>query len=183
MTAWARDQHELRLKLASEFTEEYPEYVHGWVALADALTTLSMYDEARVALRQAERMASDGREGIVWAQLGHLHREMENLPRAEYWYRKAAEARPNTRNYSFLGSVLMSQGRLDEAKRCFDKSILLATEPVDEAHFNLGLIYRAEKNFGRAIENFDAALEIDPDYKRAREALRECRRALPGNTR
>jgi tetratricopeptide (TPR) repeat protein len=47
-------------------------------------------------------------------------------------------------------------------------------DPVDEAHFNLALVLRAEGKYAEAEKQLQRALSIDPKYALAREVLTTC---------
>jgi tetratricopeptide (TPR) repeat protein len=49
---------------------------------------------------------------------------------------------------------------------------------LDEAYFNLGLVLRAQESFREAKEAFEQALELDPHYGEARQALADVVAAL-----
>ena len=74
--------------------------------------------------------------------------------------------------------MLAKQGEFAEAKRCHRRAIKLETSPPDEAYYNLGLILRAERRFAAALDAFDAAIRIDPDYSLAKCARRDVRTML-----
>jgi tetratricopeptide (TPR) repeat protein len=87
---------------------------------------------------------------------------------------------PSTGTHIFLGATLAKQGRFAEAKRHHQRAITLATDRdgrPDEAHYNLGLILRAQRRYDEAAGHLTKALELDPQYKIAREALDDVRRA------
>ena len=108
----------------------------------------------------------------MYHQTGHHYKEKGDLKRAEHWYQKALKEKPTTDHHLFLGACLAKQGKYGEAK----KHHLIASKnkdgkgSPDEAFFNLGLIYRAERNYKKAIECFENAIEIDPNYTKAKKA-------------
>ena len=81
----------------------------------------------------------------------------------------------------FLGSVLARQGRLAEAKRCHRQATRAPEDDRlarDEAYFNLGLIFRAERRYREALACFDRAIALDSKYTAALEAQADVRSAL-----
>lgn len=173
-----------RLEAAREFTTDYPDQFGGWIALADALWSLARYSEARKALQRAERLTPRKLRYRIWEQWGHFYRDKFDLRRAESWYRKTLRAKPSTRAHIFLGAILARQGRLEEAKVQQLRAIRRAgaNEPMDEAHLNLALLFRAEEQYEQAREHLLAALSIDPRYSIARTELRDVEQALRSRT-
>ena len=81
--------------------------------------------------------------------------------------------------YNDIGAYLIEQGKLDEAIPWLEK----ATQSARYASFhypwyNLGRIYLAKEWLNKAKECFEKALEIEPKYEVAREALRQTRRSV-----
>lgn len=80
--------------------------------------------------------------------------------------------------YTYLARAYLEQGRFDEAIRRAQQGALLPPESAD-AYFHLGRAYVARGNEGdveAARRAFERALELDPDYAPAQEALSQ----LPG---
>ena len=48
----------------------------------------------------------------------------------------------------------------------------------DEAHFNVGSTYLCEGNYEKAIEHYQKAITLDPNYDIAWEGLADAKRAL-----
>ena len=65
-------------------------------------------------------------------------------------------------HYSNEGSVLRSQGRLEEAIRYYDRAIELNPDYA-EAWYNKGVALQAQGNLAEAIECYDRALALNPD--------------------
>lgn len=178
MNEWNSDNVSCHRHYAKLYTAKYPNDMFGWIALADALSKIARYDEARDALKKAEILSSKDHQHIVYHQIGHLYRERGNHPRAEQWYRKSVEANETTRNLIFLGACLAKQGKFSEAKKCHRKAIKIASDSPDEAYFNLGLILAAEEKYEEARKCFDKAIELDPDYTVAKEARSDALKVL-----
>ncbi len=81
-------------------------------------------------------------------------------------------------NLVILGGCLAKQGKYQEAKQCHRRAIRLATGPIDEALFNLGLVLRAEGRHRQAADCFRQAIELDPKYAPAKRALKDVEKAL-----
>ncbi len=178
MNEWNSDNVSCHRHYAKLYTARYPNDMFGWIALADALSSIARYGEARDALKKAEILSTKDHQHIVYHQIGHLYREKGDHSRAEQWYRKSVEANGTTRNLIFLGACLAKQGKFSEAKKYHKKAIKVASDVPDEAYYNLGLILRAEERFEDACECFDKALELDPDYTIAKEARSDVLKVL-----
>lgn len=167
------------LYYARAYAKHYPEDYFGWAVLGDALTDIGQYPEASVVLKNALRLAPENRAGTVCVLMGHLYREKCDLARSELWYRRAIEKDgPNTLNLVMLGGCLAKQGKFQEARQCHRKAIRMATNPIDEALFNLGLVLRAESRYRQAADCFRRAIEIDPKFAPAKRALKDVEKAL-----
>jgi len=157
-----------RRDLALEYTRRFPRNVSSWKALAHALVGLGLYSEARVALRRLERLTRDKDPYAVHVRWGQYYYALGDLKRSEHWYRKAAEATPAA--LVFLGGVVARQGRLAEARRYHRKATRAPEDERlarDEAYYNLGLTFRAQRRYREALANFDRAIELDPNYSLA----------------
>ena len=78
----------------------------------------------------------------------------------------------------FIGAILAIQGRLEEALEVHREGTRCVGECVDEAWGNIGLILRAFERYDEAVEAFERAIELDPDYDLAKKELADCREAL-----
>lgn len=168
MKAWNDGKIACHLYHAQKYVSTYPDDMYGYMALADVLAGLALYDDARRALRESLKLCPEGNEYQVYTQLGHLYKEKCDLKRAEKWYRKAVEVFPRQESYIFLGACLAKQGQFSEAKKSHQKAVRKAPETADEAYFNLGLIYRAEGKYKKALKCLNKAIEIDPKYEEAK---------------
>jgi len=75
--------------------------------------------------------------------------------------------------YTYLSRAYLAQGRVEDAVRRAQQGALLPPESA-EAHFHLGRAYVARNGNGdtdNARRAFERALELDPGFEAAREAL------------
>lgn len=162
----ARALHALRELLAAA-----PDFLPARVEYAVLLCELARYDESERELRAALRLASDDSRYLPYYFLGCLNQERGELLLAEGWFEKAIALRPDHATPRImLGAVLAKRGKLDAAEQTHRAATVCASGCVDEAYFNLGLVLRAQERYREALECFERALELDPDYERAAQA-------------
>lgn len=81
--------------------------------------------------------------------------------------------------YNDIGAYLIEQEKYAEALPWLEKAI--ASQRYESYHypwFNLGRAYMAQEMYRRARECFEKALNIEPDYTLAKEALARLRRMV-----
>ncbi len=166
-------------ELSEHVLHDFPDAVPALIHLAGALRDLARYSEALTALRRLRRFLRPEKQYLVDSQLGHLYQQKGDFRRAEFWFRKAASARPSAATYHiFLGAILGLSGRLAEAEAEHRKATRCRTGCIDEAFLNLGFILRAQRRYREARSCFERALRISPRYKEAREALQDVKLVL-----
>ena len=94
--------------------------------------------------------------------------------------RKAIVVDPTFGNpYNDIGAYLIEMGRPDEAIPWLEKATrAVRYEAPHYPHFNLGRVYIAKEMYNRALEEFETALELRPDYEIARKAIDALKRKL-----
>jgi Tfp pilus assembly protein PilF len=81
--------------------------------------------------------------------------------------------------YNDIGSYLIGLDRFDEAIPWLEQAIQAKRyDPRHFPHFNLGRAYLAKGLINRARDQFKQALEIEPRYTLARQALESLRRMV-----
>ncbi|MCE5200589.1 MAG: tetratricopeptide repeat protein [Armatimonadota bacterium] len=76
----------------------------------------------------------------------------------------------NHRAFSYLGAAYAAKGRFNAAIGAFKQAEQIAPR-VASIHFNIAQAYEASGIPNEAEYEYERALEIDPNYTRAREAL------------
>ena len=109
--------------------------------------------------------------------LGWTYRYQGKLREAIQECKKAIRVDPTFGNpYNDIGAYLFELGKFDEAIPWLEKAI--ASQRYDSYHyawFNLGRVYMAKDLLSRARECYEKALEIEPGYTVAHQALRSLR--------
>ena len=91
--------------------------------------------------------------------------------------KRAIALDPNFGNpYNDIGAYLIALGRYDEAIPWLERAVDAPRyEPRHYPHFNLGRAYFAKGMITRARECFQQALQIEPSYTLARDAVESLR--------
>jgi Tfp pilus assembly protein PilF len=111
--------------------------------------------------------------GWAYSFLGRLDEAIDEC-------KKAIAADPTFGNpYNDIGSYLIKKGKLDEAIEWLEKAKTAPRyEPRHFPYMNLGRIYAQKGMVLRAIQEFEAALEIQPDDPTCLSALAQLRAVL-----
>jgi tetratricopeptide (TPR) repeat protein len=94
--------------------------------------------------------------------------------------KKAIELDPAFGNpYNDIGAYLIEKEKFDEAIPWLEKAIQAKRyESYHYPHYNLGRVYTAKGMMKRALEEFQKALELAPDYSLALDAVDSVRRQI-----
>jgi Tfp pilus assembly protein PilF len=94
--------------------------------------------------------------------------------------KRAIEIDPEFGNpYNDIGAYLIEENRLDEAIPWLEQAMVAKRyEPRHFPYFNLGRVYLAKGSLNRARELFQRALEIEPRYTLASQAIAKIRRLV-----
>lgn len=129
----------------------------------DVREAIRLYEQSLAVQPTAEGYTF---RGWAIAYLGRLDEAIENC-------KKAIRLDPDFGNpYNDIGVYLMQQGKLDEAIPWLEQA--KQAPRYDPRHFpyvNLGRIYAAKEDPMRALDEFVAALDLQPDDKGALEGL------------
>lgn len=112
--------------------------------------------------------------------LGWTYRFQGKLEDAIEECKKAIATDPTFGNpYNDIGAYLIELGRPEEAVPWLEQAIQSKRyEAYHYPWYNLGRVYLAMEIYSKARECFRKALEIEPEYTLARDALEKLRRIL-----
>lgn len=177
--AFDADHPATTVVLARKLLEVEPDDAMAWTRLGKALGQFINYEEAKRALETALEYSSASKRYIVYSYMGHICKWRGDYAGAATWYRQVTELKPDDAGgYIFLGAALARQGKLAEAEETHRSGTTCKEGCIDEAYHNLGLVLRAQGRFDEAGTCFEKAIEIDPEYDAAKEALADVRAAI-----
>jgi tetratricopeptide (TPR) repeat protein len=140
---------------------------------------LNRYVEAERALKKAIELIPSPKRRFAHIYLGHVFKQKGDFAQAARWYRKVIVAAPrDTDGFIYLGVLLADQGRFREAEKVLRAATRCNEGCIDEAFMNLGNALRAQERFEEAAECMREAIRLDPNYKVAKNALRDVESCL-----
>jgi Tfp pilus assembly protein PilF len=81
--------------------------------------------------------------------------------------------------YNDIGAYLIEMGRLDDAIPWLERATHATRYASPEfPHFNLGRVYLAKEMYSRALQEFLAVVDLQPDHRGAQQAVAAIRRKL-----
>lgn len=133
------------------------------------LFEMGRFEEAGQAFYQSTRL--NGRDGLVWNNLGNALLRLGKVQDAEQCFRQALAVTPGLISaINNLGVALKQQGELEKAAICFQEAVLHQPDFVD-AHFNLGELAYYTDDMETAAGYFRKAIELDPNCRPAYASL------------
>lgn len=144
----------------------------AWFQYGDSLRSIGRYREAEQALLKARNLAPKARRFAVEARLGMLSSSRDSPRQAEKWFRLAtSDSGCPGWVWCLRGANLLRMESIRLAKDCLNTA--LARDDVDreEVLLNLGLAARWAGEYDDVARFAKKALQIDPDYRSAKELL------------
>ncbi|HET7145080.1 MAG TPA: tetratricopeptide repeat protein, partial [Anaerolineales bacterium] len=131
-------------------------------AIALVETSLSRFDEAIDAYKQAIRLAPE--QIFAWNNLGNLCVKIERNDEAIIAYQKAVECNPTDPiGWNGLGNVYSKIGYVDDAIAAYRKSIQ-AMPSLAYPWSGLGDVYAGMNRFDEAIKSYGEAVKLNGHY-------------------
>ncbi|MEY4550827.1 MAG: Tetratricopeptide repeat [Pseudomonadota bacterium] len=182
LAASQRGHFALQRDLGLRYVQAQPRDFRGWLLLANALAALASYGEASLGWRRALRLAPPETRPAIWVLWGRMCAEQGALGLAVRHYRKALALQVQGEWLTSLGAALARQGDFVGARRALQRALQRTSgrdeAGTEEAHYQLALVQRAERDPVAALSSLDAALALSPRHALARVARQDVRRAL-----
>ena len=140
------------------------------------------HNQMREAIAQYETavsLTSDlGLLGQTYANMGAAHRVLGEDEQAQMDFEQSLHLNPNQFN-AWLGMGLLArkQGKLDEAIRDFSRS--LEVQPTAQAYLELGRVLVQAGHKAQALQAYQQALKISPDFAEAQQESAALQRQKP----
>jgi len=158
------------LKKAIDLKPDSPS-VHNYLGTVYIKTGL--YDKA---IKEFQIAASDDlyeTPAIALNNMGWVYYKKGDYKTALLKYQKALDRNPST-NIPFLiqknmGVAYLADNQINNAIRHLKKSLRIAPY-IAETHYWLGMSYLKKKEYGRAVKELRAAIEIDPESEFGQKA-------------
>jgi tetratricopeptide (TPR) repeat protein len=151
----------------------------AWEVLQDAYQAQMEGDyERAVELYQSSLELFPTAEAHTF--LGWTYHFQGKLNEAIAECKRAIEIDPEFGNpYNDIGAYMIELGRFEEAIPWLERAIEARRyEPRHFPHYNLGRAYLGREMYGSAMRCFQEALQVEPRYSAARQALESLRRMV-----
>lgn len=112
---------------------------------------------------EASRISALKEEGIRLLKAGKIAESIEKLQQA------LAMDPEDAQIHCYLGAAYNAVPDKLHAIHHFEECVRLEESP--KAYYNLGLVYESVHRVDEAVRQYRMALELDPNYTKAREAL------------
>ncbi|MFS8116868.1 MAG: tetratricopeptide repeat protein [Microcoleus sp.] len=144
-----------------------PDFIHAYVTLGNALQAEGKIEAAIRSYSQALELQPNFAE--VRANIGSMYFKMGRLEEAIAHYQQAIALSPDLAGAHWnLGKVYHKHGDIEAAIACFQRTSELNPQLVGaDFHFNLANRLFTEGKRDEAIESYEKAIAIKPDWAEA----------------
>jgi Tfp pilus assembly protein PilF len=152
---------------------------HAWELLQEAYQA-QVEGEYDQAIELYKRSIAIQPTAEAHTFLGWTYHFRGQLEQAIEECKRAIQIDPDFGNpYNDIGAYLIELRRYEEAVPWLERALEARRyEPRHFPYYNLGRVYQAQEMLGKARENFQQALRIEPKYKLAQDALENLRRMV-----
>jgi protein O-mannosyl-transferase len=167
-----------QLRIALEIK---PELALANVNLGRAMSRQGRLDEAGKLLAKAIEIEPDN--AAAYIQRGLIKVKQNRFDEAQEDFTKALDLKPGYPDaLNNMATMLMIKGNLDEAIELYQKAVASPSNPADansninlaEMRYNLGSALQRKGIFKEAVQEWQEALKIKPDYIEVYFSLAEC---------
>ncbi|CAL65065.1 secreted protein containing tetratricopeptide repeats [Christiangramia forsetii KT0803] len=105
---------------------------------------------------------------FILEKLAKAYRVTSQLEKAIKTYKMLLDINDmNIAVHSNLGALYLKTNEVEKAQQHFTMALLIKKQPVDREYLNIGLTFKRQEDFKSAFNNFNAALEENPENERA----------------
>lgn len=178
-----RDRHVTVIELCRQSMDPATADYRFWSLYSLALFSVGRLTESLRATEKAITTCRRSRDSefLPWliCRKGHIFRERGEYDAAIRWYLKASKLDCEEATFLiFAGLLQFRLGATDKAIKTLSAATKCTEGSIDEAYYNLGVVYLARADYEAASLSFEEALMLDPKYGEARRALTDIRSAL-----
>jgi tetratricopeptide (TPR) repeat protein len=142
--------------------------------------TLQRQRKYSEVISMGERALRQGNDLRVVETMGEAYFYLENLDASRRQMERYVNALPQGGRasvaYFFMGEIFRVQGKNLSADIAYTTAIHIEGGTVALWWYRLGEVREASKEYRAAIEAYEAALKVTPNYQRASEGLQRSRR-------
>ena len=176
-----KNQWATLLELCVQHLKQNRDHLWARIPQAIALTHLNHLEEAVTLLQETYENANASPYCKYQCQreLGQTFEEMGRFDDARRAYDEAHRLEPkSTIPIIYQGAIELRIGEFATAREWLNRALQCPEGAFEEAHFNIGSSYLAQRNYPKAIEHYQKALTLDPNYDIAWDRLADAKRAL-----
>jgi tetratricopeptide (TPR) repeat protein len=155
----------------------YPKFTLAWYQLGLLLSRSGDRSNAIAALRKAAD--ADAKFTPALLALGSALVEADQYKEAETYLAAALAADPSLYSaHYYLGIAEIKLNRLDIGEKALLKAVEIGGDKVPRAHYYLGGIYWANKQYSKAADQLEKYLQSDPkaaDAEKVKRSIAELR--------
>ena len=145
------------------------------------LCSMALYAEAESAINRAEKHVSEKLMKWIVSRKGSIRECQGKFDQAETLFLEAHQLDPQEATFLiFAGSCAFRQGEIIRAEEFARQATQCERGAIEEAFYNLGGYLSCQKRYQEALDCYERALEIDPEYKIAAERLEDIRKVIGG---
>ncbi len=153
-----------------------PNYTDPHLNLGVAYEDIGLREVAELQLRAA--VALSPLNTRARNELGKLYFGAGRLPEAEEQFRRSIESEPNVVGYDGLGDICLRRGTRNQAQGAFERAVSL-NRFDSHARFGLGMLYATTGQKTKAVREYQAGLQTDPNNPEALAALQKLKAQIP----
>jgi len=159
-------QYEHAVEEHKKVLEFNPNYSQSWCDMGLAFSKLNEFEKSLNCYFKA--LEIDRRDFHVYIGIGGVFKEMKNYEEAYRYYEKALDINPNlSLPWLNVGVIFSKLSKHEEAIALYQEALFKKNPEKVKIFTNMGTSFGMLKRDGEALECFNKALAIDPNYHTA----------------